>query len=506
MSDPPPSASRERVIPTSVGDLVRSLDWRLELLGIFLVLAESALIYLVTGLLLSDRSPDARVLPAWIVVLVMLSAYLVPRLLDEWRVWGARYEAVMGGAILVTLLVAVKAGVFPGIASWDVSWLRQAIRALALLDSDAVRPIWGIVVLVAYAWWRGRTRDLPSVDSAYLMLRAGSAVLALLIIIVLAASEAGDEVHQRLSTATVMFYVCALAGIGLARLKLEGFRTSSPLGPRWLATFVAPILTILGIAIIGAGIFSRQFLDTVLWMLSPLLLVLNLIFQAVILIMAVLAYIILTPVVWLIGERDPISRTLATPGLSDQRGELDQIGERALDVPDPIRYLVATLILVALLSLLTKFVFRRRRRERAPVEEERESVLEWDDLLGSLGARLRSLFRREREEPADPLAHLRGDPRWEHTLAIRESWRRLERRGVELGRGRRPAETADEYRPGISARIGSANAGHAVATMTDRYRDARYSGEPATASDAAEAERAWQEIDEAGHPPHHRRH
>ena len=241
-------------------------------------------------------------------------------------------------------------------------------------------------------------------------------------------------------------------------------------------------------------------------MLSPLLLVLNLIFQAVILIMAVLAYIILTPVVWLIGERDPISRTLATPGLTDQRGELDQIGERALEVPDPIRYLVAALILVALLSLLTKFVFRRRRRERAPVEEERESVLEWDDILGSLGARLRSLFRREREEPADPLAHLRDDPRWQYTLAIRESWRRLERRGAELGRGRRPAETADEYRPGVSARIDSASAGLAVAIMTDRYRDARYSGEPATAADAAEAERAWQEIDEAGHPPHHRQH
>ncbi len=502
MSDLPSPAPHQRLTPASIGDLLRSLDWRLELLGIFLVLAESALVYLVTGLLLVDRSLGAHVLPAWIVVLVMLVAYLVPRVLDEWRVWGARYESLMGGAIVVTLLIAVKAGAFPGIAVWDVAWLRQAMRAIALLDNEAVRPVWGIVALVAWAWWRGRTRDLPSVDSAYLMLRAGSAILALLIVVILVASDAGDEVRQRLSAATVSFYVCALAAIGMARLKLEGFRTSSPLGPRWLATFVAPILTVLGIAILGAGIFSRQFLDTVLWMLSPLLLVLNLVFQAVILIMAVLAYIILTPVVWLIGTREPISRTVATPGLVDHSGELDQLAGRAVDVPDPIRYLVGGLVLLALLSLLTKFVFRRRRRERAPVEEERESVLDWDDVLGALGARLRSLFRRDRAEAVDPLAHLRGDPRWQHTLAIREAWRRLERRGAELGRGRRPAETADEYRPGISARLDSGLAGPAIATMTDRYRDARYSGEPATAADAAAVERAWQDIDDAGHPSH----
>ncbi len=492
-----------RLTPATAADLLRSLDWRLEMLGVFLVLAESALVYLVTGLLLADRSPQARVLPAWIVVLVMLTAYLVPRLLDEWRVWGAWYEAMMGGAIVVTLLVAVKAGAFPAIAAWDLDWLRQAVRGLALFDNDAVRPVWGIVVLVGYAWWRGRTRDLPSVDSAYLMLRAGSAALALAIVVVLAASDSGDQVHQRLSSATVMFYVCALAAIGVARLKLEGFRTSSPLGPRWLATFVAPILTVLGIAIIGAGIFSRQFLDTVLWMLSPLLLILGLVFEAVILIMAVLAYIILTPVVWLIGTREPVSRTLATPGIVDQDGTLDQVGQRALDVPDPIRYLVAAIVLFALLSLLTKFVFRRRRRERGPVDEERESVLEWGDLLGSIGDRLRSLFHRDREEPADPLAHLRGDSRWQYTLAIREAYRRLERRGTELGRGRRPAETADEYRPGISAQLHSDTASAAVATVTDRYRDARYSGEPATASDAAEVERAWQVIAESGHTSHH---
>lgn len=488
----------DRVTPTSLMDLLRSLDWRLELIGIALVLAEASLVYLVSGILLSDSSPESRVLSAWIVGFVMLTAHIIPRTLDEWRVWGGQYEAIMGAGIVVTLLVALKAGAFPNIALWDFSWLRQTVRAFALLGTDSVRPVWGLVALVAYAWWRGRTRDLPAVDSAYLMLRVGSAILALLIVIVLAATSPTDQVHQRLSVATIAFYVCALGAIGFARLKLEGFRTSSPLGPRWLATFAAPILTVLALAIIGAGIFSRQFLDTVLWMLSPLLFLLNFIFEAVILIMAVLAYIILTPLVWLIGTREPISRTVSTPAPMEDNSQFDQLTQRAVDVPDAIRYLVAALILLAIFAVLTKFVFRRRRRERQPTDEERESIMDWDDMLGSLANRFRSLFQREQPVVVDPLAELRDDPRWQYTVAIRETYQRLQRRGADLGRGRRPAETADEYRPGVTGRLSVPNGDSAVRSITDRYRDARYSGEPATAADAEDAARAWQEIERGG--------
>ncbi|MCC6935877.1 MAG: hypothetical protein IT333_05120, partial [Thermomicrobiales bacterium] len=109
----------DRVTPTSLMDLLRSLDWRLELIGIALVLAEASLVYLVSGILLSDSSPESRVLSAWIVGFVMLTAHIIPRALDEWRVWGGQYEAIMGAGIVVTLLVALKAGAFPNIALWD---------------------------------------------------------------------------------------------------------------------------------------------------------------------------------------------------------------------------------------------------------------------------------------------------------------------------------------------------------------------------------------------------
>jgi hypothetical protein len=328
------------------------------------------------------------------------------------------------------------------------------------------------------------------------MLRNGSATMALLIVIILAAADPSDQVRERLSAATIVFFIWALAAVGVSRLRLEGFRTSAPLGPRWLATFVGPILAVVIVAIIGAGIFSRQFLDTVLWMLTPVFFVLDLVFQAFVLFMAVIAYIILTPLFWLIGDhQSQIISPPATPAIGEDKS--NQIANTPFHVPDPLRYLIAAIILFVIASLLTRFLFRRRRRERASTSEERESVMDWSDLLGSLGARLRGLLRRDKTQD-DPLAHLRDDPRWQYTLAIREAYRRLQQRGQSLGRPRLPFETADEYRSDVSQRLGPPHpTGDAVLTLTDRYRTARYSGEPASQADAAAAEEAWQVVERA---------
>ncbi|HEX5164426.1 MAG TPA: hypothetical protein VFV93_03435, partial [Thermomicrobiales bacterium] len=292
----------ERATPGDLRDLLMRLDWRQELLSILLVLAETALIYIFVGFALPEAEPGSAVAPVWIVVGLMLVAHLVPHLLDEWRVWSPNYEIVLASAIAISALVAIKVASFPDIALWDLDWLRGTVNALALLDNDAARPVWGIVVLSAYAWWRGRTRAEGSIDSAYAMLRTGTLAMALLLILILVAAPDDAQVRDRLSTATIAFFASALAAIGVARLTLEGFRTSAPLGPRWLATFVGPILAVVAVAIIGAGIFSRQFLDTVLWMLTPVFFVLNLVFQVFVFVLAIIAFIILSPLVWLIGN------------------------------------------------------------------------------------------------------------------------------------------------------------------------------------------------------------
>jgi hypothetical protein len=316
-------------------------------------------------------------------------------------------------------------------------------------------------------------------------------------VLVLVGSRDDAQVRDRLSAATIAYFVCSLAAIGVARLKLEGFRTSAPLGPRWLATFVGPILAVVAVAIIGAGIFSRQFLDTVLWMLTPVFFVLNLVFQVFVIILAIIAFIILSPIVWLIGEREP-QLIAVTPTAMGEQGEsrLQEATNSPFEVPDPLKYLIAALILFVIFTLLTKFVFRRRRKERASTEEERESVLEWGDLWGSLGARLRGLRRNRTED--DPLAHLRGDPRWRYTLAIRETYVKLQERGERAGLPRREPQTADEYRPGLTTRFQTAaDVPTAIATITDMYRRTRYSGSPASEQDAAIVLDAWRLVEHA---------
>ncbi|MEX1159092.1 MAG: DUF4129 domain-containing protein [Thermomicrobiales bacterium] len=486
-----------RATPSSLRDMLARLEWRGELLSILLILAEASLVYLFVGFALPESDSTSSVLPAWIVVMLMLTAHLVPHLLDEWRVWSPTYEAILVAAIALTMLVAAKAGSFSDVTIWDTAWLRGTFDALAFLSNDSERPVWGIVFLGMYAWWRGRTRAEGTIDSAYSMMRVGTFVMAVLLVLILASMSEDAQVRDRLSVSTIAFFACSLAAIGVARLKLEGFRTSAPLGPRWLATFVGPILAVIAVAIIGAGIFSRQFLDTILWMLTPVFFVLNIVFQVFVLILAIIAFILLSPIVWLIGAREPQLVPVTPTALGEQdRSGLQEVTNSPFQVPDPLRYLIAALVLFVIFSLLTRFVFRRRRKERGSTEEERESVLEWGNLFGALGDRLRGLRRKPVEE--DPLAHLRDDPRWRHTLTIRETYMKLQERGALAGRPRRPPETADEYRPGIATRFSSAtDVPAAIAAITDTYRHIRYSGSPATEQEATTVLNAWALLERA---------
>lgn len=489
----------ERHAPLSLRDLAGRMDWRQELLGVAVVLTEAFPVYVLCSVVFLAGG-ETWTFPFWIVAFLLLSAHAVSRVLDEMRVWSPEYEIKMTIGIVITLLVAIKFASFPHFPSANPGWLTDAFRSLAFLPNDERRWVWGVVLLAVYAWWRGRSRTEPSVDSAFAMLRWGSLALFILIITVLAGTPDDAGIRGRLSAVTVGFFAAGLSAVGIARLKLEGVRSSAPLGARWLGTFVVPILATVAVAILAAGIFSRQFLDTVLWMLSPVFWLLGLVFQIVVLIVAVLAFIILTPIFWLIGERDPRALEV-TPEPSELEGQ-QEMAERATEVfqmPDPLRYLIAAIVLFAILSLLTRYVFKRKSKSRPPTGEERESVLDWNDLLNNAGDRLKNLFRRPARP--DPLAHLRGDETWLHTLRIREAYVKLQARGSALGRARRDTETAEEYRPRVGSGFDPATgAPAAVDAMTGRYRKARYSGKPASAEDADIVEVNWKTIERTPEP------
>lgn len=484
--------SSERHVVLGMRDLIGHLDWRQELLGLAMVTAEAFPVYVVASFVLAPNIGTAT-FPFVVVAFLLIAAHVICRLLDELRIWSPEYEIKMVAAVIVSILIAVKVACFPHMSLFDITWLGDTVQAIVFLPNDERRSVWGVIVLGVYAWWRGRSRSEPAIDTAFELLRWGSLALVLSLTLILAGAEDNADIRDQLSEVTVGFFAAALAAVGIARLKLEGVRSSAPLGARWLGTFVVPIIAVVMVAIIAAGIFSRQFLDTVLWMLSPVFWVLGLVFQILVLIIAGLAFVILTPLFWLIGDRDTPPLTL-TPGTTDPQQQAPQQAADAFNLPDPLRYLIAAIVLFVIFSLLTRYIFKRKSRGRPPTGEERESVLDWNDLLANAGDKLRGLFRRDPRP--DPLAHLRGDDTWQYTLRIREAYVKLQTRGGLLGRERHDNETAEEYRPRVAAGFEpDSGALPAVDAMTDRYRAARYSGKPASAQDAEIAEVNWKTIE-----------
>lgn len=297
------SPQSERQTPATFVEVIRGLDWRFELLSVAVILAEAFPVYLVCSLIFVPAD-TSEAYPFWIVAMLLLVSHFVNHLLEEGRVWSPDFELIVGTAIVGSLLIAINFANFPHIPVYQPEWLMDTARSLALLPSEEMRPVWGTVLLSVYAWARSRFREEPSVDSAYTMLRYGTLALGVILVAILLISPDNGEVRNRMTIGTIGFFAATLSAIGLARLHLQSTRTGGSLSAVWLPTFVAPIMAVILTALLAAGIFSRQFLDTVLWVLTPVFFVLNLVFQLLVLLIAILAYIILTPLFWVIGDRE----------------------------------------------------------------------------------------------------------------------------------------------------------------------------------------------------------
>jgi hypothetical protein len=472
--------------------VLAQIDWRGELLMLALLIAESAITYLYLGLLLPELTPPYEPFPAWLIFALFIAGYELPHLLELLRVWGPLYQLTLIGILIVSFALTMKFAAFPHVAFWDTTWLLDTVHGLILRPTTAVRPVWAIIAVVAYTWWRGRLRGEPMIDSAYMMLRWGTLAVTIGLLLILMAAPDEAIIRQRMSGAVIIYFAAALTAIGIGRLRLEGIRSGSPLGPRWFATFAAPILSVLLIAILGAAIFSRRFLDTVLIVLGPLLWVIGLIFRLIIILIALLAFIIIAPILWFLQRQGfgQFSSDLNIPAVFHSFAGFREFTLNRLNVADPLRYLVVGIIFFLLISALTRFAFHRRRHWRDTAEEQRESVMSLGEAFSALSLNLGRLFRPWRRD--DSLAKLRGDPRWAHTVTIRETYRRLQQWGARVGVEQPPNATATEYAPDLAARFPAAEA--AIRTIITTYTVSRYSGVPATAEEADKVRQAWETL------------
>ncbi len=465
-------------------------DWSLELLVLLLIGAEAAVATLVLTALFAELN-QSWIAPGWIFIILFLGTNL-QRAIDSYRFFSPQYELLSLGAVIVMTLLAVRLFGFSERPITDLQWPRDAFHALAFLADPHFLSTWAAVLFVAYAWWRGRTRDTPSLDAAYRALRFGTPVVVVAILGVMAAvpTENNPGLRQVLYSSTAVFLVFSLAAVALSRLRIEQERGVLTLTPRWLLTFLGPVVALMLVGAAIAGLFTRRFLETLLWLLSPLFWVVNLLLLILVYIMTGVAYVIFAIVGFLIslaGPPDPAPRP--TQGITGTPAIDPTAGIRQLEYPDGLRYFVALLLVAALFFFLTRFFWRRRPRRLTVASEERESVFSWDLLAEGAAGFLAGLTARFRR-PSDPLAELRRDPRWQYTVAIREAYQRLLDRGSSAHYPRTAEQTPHEYRRVVTRTAPS----DPVTRLTDRYAAARYSDEPATATDAALAQTAWDEI------------
>jgi hypothetical protein len=212
------------------------------------------------------------------------------------------------------------------------------------------------------------------------------------------------------------------------------------------------------------------------------------------LVLAILAFIIVSPILWLLaGHSFHLAGIHINPGPLGIGTMMQRGAQHAAAIPDPIRYVIALSVLTIAFSATTRFILHRRRRTESRNREERDRLASPTGLIGQAGARLRQLLRGIRRS-VDPLDALRGDPAWASTVAIRDTYRQFLRWSRDQHLPRDASATPLEHAASMTPHLTNTATVADVTELTDRYLTARYSSQPATPSDAAAARSAWNRV------------
>jgi hypothetical protein len=458
-------------------------EWVIELL---LLLAQGLLVWMVADLFIAPFTSQYDPLPVWLPVGLVLLAGTLPRLMHDYGIWNRGFGIVMLTAIVLSTLATVKIVAFPGYSWTDASWLRQASRSLVFETSTADIAVWVPIGLSAAVWWLARFNGPPGLERCRATLMAGSLVTALVSIggyVVI--TGPGD---RQLSMAIVAVFASTLIALAIARQGYEATHSRR----RVLSTVLLPTLAIAGTAVVLSKIVTFDELRSTSGAFSILDVVLEPFFQLLVLLLTILVIIISLPLLWLLSLGD--YRGIPQVAEFDGNGQ-NEAARSVFDwqPPDPVRYLLAFLVLLAIFYGLTRFGLALIRRDFDPLETgEREFGS--GKGLGAWLDRLRGRFGRPISR--DPLAELRKDPAWANTVTIRETYTSWLRFAADRKLGRAASETADEldHRAGPNLRSSSAAA---LDELTALYDDVRYAAVPATAEQADRAVRAWNQLKSA---------
>lgn len=465
------------------------LSWLVESAALLMSVAEGIIVWLFTA---SALEIGDGAVPAGMVIGLAVFATMAPRVLNAFDIWPPSYEIILVVLIAFSTLGVIKIVVFPALPWTDPGWLRSSIDGLILRGSD-VAQVWTMVLLSAFVWWRGQRRDEPTLDSANATMRAG---VPLLVLGLLAYAAAGSPPGETAATvAGAGFFAVTLGAITVARHAADRAARSSSgetAMPVSAVAVVVPVLVVLTMGSILSGIATRDLLDTIILVLSPVVWALTVILRAFVLVVAAVSFLLALPFIWLLNQIDPEGQTFTASGTPVPGNEVIRpAAERSLDLPDPVRYIVVAAVLALLFATAIAFRMRHPRPTFIAGTEERESTFGLGRVFGDLGASLKSLFQRPRDP--DPLAALRGDARWTHTIAIREIYQQLLIWSTARGVARRPPETSYRHAGRLHGTL-PAPSRQALETIVNHYNEARYGAAPASERDANDVREAWGQL------------
>lgn len=408
-------------------------------------------------------------------------------------------------AALLAALVTVWAVYYRAWVLLDPRWLETLLRAGAA--PSAVRSsLLATAVAALVLWWAGGrigASDLDGNDVSRFF-RTGLAGLFAGLVVAAAGGAAGRLVGV-LSSSVAFFFAAALVTLPVAQLvwvqergKAAGARPPR-LDRRWALTVGSAAAAVLLVALLISSSLSTALISVAISGLARLPDLLTTILTPLFL----AGGYVVEALIWLfdalrgqphaVHPTMPSLRTIAqlTHG---QHGR----GYLPLALTLTLRWVALVAVALVVLFIVSRAVtrFSGLRHDR-PFDEERDSVWSreeaaaaWRALLGRLGARLRRSARRRTDDD------MRRPPR-----TVREAYRRLLRRGAEIGHPRAVDETPQEYL-GRLHRVPISDERDAT-FLTWAYMRVRYGEEAEQPADVEQAVHAWERFDRglAAFPP-----
>jgi hypothetical protein len=476
------------------------LSARRELLSFLLILAETMIIFVLAGTILAEY--EAPYVPLSIVIIfsILLVAHAIPHVLTTIRVWTPEYEIVMGVSLVVTMLLAIKIGAFPHASLLSLDWMEGTLQALILRESEAIRPVWMLIAFVVYAWWRGRTRAEATLETAYTMLRFGLIWLAAALLFTMAAAPDNARIFDYVIPALLGFIVFTLLAVAIAR-QPEGENTAAwSTSWIWIIVLTTPVLAIALTSISTIGVLNREVLDLIVVAVTPVFWLLQMILQAMVLAIAVLAFVLISPLLWLLDRYgfNPIANFPTIDLSPGAISEAERYASSTFQIENPLRYLIAGLILLGLTWLLIRFTYKRRRRWQEPARQQWESLIDWgpedETLLHRASRWITSRLNRQTYDPHE------SDPKWRANRRIRLTYRSFLRLARRQGFVRAAHDTPNQFAQTLASNF--TDLSQPTERITVRYNEARYSGQVLDDVIADEAEDAF--LDVRAHFPKYR--